>query len=235
MGRLFALLGSLFAQLCVATVVSALLIGLYCWSKGFLAPDRVAKMVDVARGIEPEVKPQAAPAAVPIGPQRSFEEVRSARSVVERNLEMREQALVNGVEKIRFEQQRLTDQKKDIDRIKSEFAAELEKLKATNIAKGEEYVRSIWENIEPDQAKQQILLMLSEGEANQVVSLLNAMPIGKKADIIAEFRTDDEMKKIDQLTRLMRKGGAEAAPIDATRDKLDQFDSQASQSQQDVR
>ena len=52
MGRLFGILGSLFVYLCVGTVVALALILAYAATHGYLDRDKLARMADVARGIE---------------------------------------------------------------------------------------------------------------------------------------------------------------------------------------
>ena len=81
---------------------------------------------------------------------------------------------------------------------------------------GHENVRSIWENIKPKQAKEQILKMIEADEIKDVVTIFSAIPITKRAKIVAEFKSPEETKKLDDILRLIREGVAEVNLIEKT-------------------
>ena len=67
------------------------------------------------------------------------------------------------------------------------------------------------ESIKPRQAKELVVGMLDNGEEDEVVLLLSGMSDSKRAKLLAEFKTADENKKIDDVLRRIRQGVAECA------------------------
>ena len=72
----------------------------------------------------------------------------------------------------------------------------------------------------PKQAKEFLWAMLSRNEIKDVVSLISPMPDAKRAKIIAEFKTADEIKKIDEVLRLIREGEPITEVAAGTQQKL---------------
>ncbi len=98
MGKLIGLIGTLMLYFCVASVISIGLGLVYAKSQGFLAPERVAKMIAVARGenLESNGKDQTADQQLTATPKPLTHVERDQLSQIqERNLELREQALRN--------------------------------------------------------------------------------------------------------------------------------------------
>jgi len=72
---------------------------------------------------------------------------------------------------------------------------------------GLETVRAILGTIKPQQAKEQLVGMLKDGELDQVVAILSEMSDSKRAKIIGEFKTPEENEMIGQVLEHLRKGG----------------------------
>jgi stress-induced morphogen len=224
MGGLLARLMTLGAYLCVATVVAALAGVIYLRSSGRLNDDRIDRLLAVAQGIDTkETKSEQA-----VGDnaneteQPSYEDHEQARELQSHNLEMREQALKSGLDRIRFEQSKVAREKEIYDALENAFDTQLEALRTKALSSGRENVRMIWENIKPKQAKEQILKMLDNQEMNEVVTILSGMPIGKRAKIVSEFKTGDETARLDEVLRLIRSGVPEVNLIDKTRSQVKQ-------------
>jgi hypothetical protein len=128
------------------------------------------------------------------------------------------------LEQVKFEQRRLLDEKQEYERLKTAFETHLAQLSDGAVASGRENVRLIWENVKPKQAKEQILQMVAAGEQEEVVAILSAMPIAKRAKIVSEFKTEEETKQFDELLRLIRKGLPETGVIDEADDDLKAFE-----------
>ena len=62
--------------------------------------------------------------------------------------------------------------------------------------------------------------MIDKQEMNEVVTILVAMPIAKRAKIVSEFKTPDELQKLDEMLRLIRQGVPEVNLIDKTRSQI---------------
>ena len=95
-------------------------------------------------------------------------------------------------------------------------------MRSKALSTGRENVRTIWENIKPKQAKEQIMEMIDKQEMNEVVTIFVAMPIAKRAKIVSEFKTAEELQKLDEIMRLIRQGVPEVNLIDKTRSQIGQ-------------
>ena len=161
----------------------------------------------------------------PRGPRSSlrYDDVERSRGVKARDLEFREQSVDSGLERIRFEQRKLTDERDRYALLKTSFEKVLNDRRNNAIIAGRENMRLIWENIKPKQAKEQILQMIDEGQQNEVVAIMATISITKRAKIIGEFKTEDESKKLEEILRLVREGVPDVLPIDQTREELKKF------------
>jgi hypothetical protein len=202
-------MGMLVAAFCTATVLAqAALVG-YGAMKGYLTQEKVSRMIAVAQGAEliDPTKKDAKPAADQARPEQpSYEQLLEARAVKSRNLELREQAVVNATTQLRLEQTKLSDAqgvfKKDQQVYSEQLAAE--KKHSTDL--GWDTNRRDLGALKPKLAKEQILLMIKKDEMRQVVSLLLTMPDPKRAKIFAEFKNPEEQEKLEEILRLIRQG-----------------------------
>ena len=225
MGRLLGVFGSLFVYLCVGTVISLAIIAGYASTHGFLDKDKLERMADVARGIEIAAAP-VEPAKKPIESvdQPSFDDIERSRGIRARNLELREQSVQSGLDRIRFEQHKLTDEEDRYELLKKNFSDKiLSEEKSKVMKEGQDRIRLIWENMKPKQAKDQIMQMIEAGEMNQAVAILSVVATAKQAKIIAEFKTEEEVKNLVEILRLIREGVPDVLPIDQAREELKQF------------
>ena len=62
--------------------------------------------------------------------------------------------------------------------------------------------------------------MMQANEQDDVVAILSAMPIGKRAKIIGEFKTDDESKKLEVILDLIRRGVPDVKVVNRTEEQV---------------
>jgi hypothetical protein len=227
MGRIFSAGGVLLAYLSVATVFTAGILGGYLWTHGYLDKEKWSRMVAIARGVEiaPQTVEQTAKAPQ-AAEQPSLDEVDRQRAIQTKQLELREQAIDSGLDRVRFEQRKLTDERADYDRLKRGFEEVLSGKKNKALAEGRENMQLILENVKPKQAKEEILQMIDAGEQNEVVAIISGISIAKRARIIGEFKTEEESKKLAEILHLIRQGIPEVLSIDQTREELKKFNPQ---------
>ncbi|HEX4144395.1 MAG TPA: hypothetical protein VHY91_12875 [Pirellulales bacterium] len=221
-GKLWKMLSGVGVYVCVATLIAQVVAVSYLCASGKLDNRRVDQILMAARGeIQPLAQPrEITPQTDADQEQPSYEDREQMRQLQSRQIEMREQALKSGLERIRFEQHNLTRDKERYNALQGAFDQRLEALRSKALSAGREHVRTIWENIKPKQAKEQILEMIDKQEMNEVVTILVAMPIAKQKKIISEFKTPDELQKLDEMLRLIRQGVPEVNLIDKTRSQI---------------
>src|SRR5687767_10434433 len=208
MAKLLRFLGAVVAYFCIATVIAqAILVG-HWWHSGRLDRAKLVRLAAVLQGMDVGKPPGAAPKSqqAPVVRSVSLEDIEDSSAIRLRQLELREQALLNGLKQIRFERDNLSVEKERFDRVYEKFKDQLGKDKVEALAKGNENARQLLENIKPKQAKELIMKMLAAEEIEDVVTLFESMPIAKQAKIAAEFKTDEEAQKLDEILRRVRRG-----------------------------
>jgi len=222
MGRLLGMLSALFAYLSVATVLAAGAGIVYLRANGKLDDQKLARVVALLQGLEVTEKPPEAAVENKDqdAEQPSYDDREKARQLHSRQLEMRELALKNGLERMLYEKRLLAEDRDRYERLKAAFEEQLASLHDGAKSSGRENIRLIWENIKPKLAKSQILEMLQAQEINEVVAILSLVPIAKRAKIISEFKTAEEESKLDEVLRLIRQGVPETNLIDKTRSQI---------------
>ena len=222
MGTLVRVLTAGIGYFCVATLLAqAGMVG-YLWSQGWLDQSKLASIIGVLQhGQLPGDAARPSAASQQAGGV-SLEDIESAQSVRLRQFELREQATDNVLKQVRFETEQLTLEKERFDRVYESFKTQLGQDRVTAITRGSENARLLLESIKPKQSKELIMAMLDADEIDEVVTLFGAMPIAKRAKIAAEFKTEEETKKLDEILRRIRKGLPESDIIDETQQALDQ-------------
>jgi hypothetical protein len=223
MSALFGRLAGLFAYLCVATLIAQASAVVYMRATNRLDNDKIAKVVDALRGVEP---PPPAETAKPdeedpsLKEEPSLDEREANRDLVTRDLELREQSVKSGIDRMLYEKNALTQEKERYELIKRTFEEQLAAMREGALSSGRESVRLIWENIKPKQAKEQILRMLGDNQIGEVVTILTAMPIDKRAEIVSEFKAPDEVDKLDEILQQILEGVPEVGLIDETNQQV---------------
>ena len=212
MGRLLHLAMAAVMYFSLGTLIAEAIIVAHVWSRWNLNQEKIARLVDVARGTEQQATPERAKSAndEPAPEQPSFAQIIEARAAKEMNLQLREQALANALAQLQNEQDRLAQREKQFQADRTAYETQLAAIAKGAQAAGQEEVRRILQAIKPKQAKELIQAMLDNKEQDDVVALLAGMTDSKRAKILAEFKTPDEAKKIEEVLRRIRKGSPEA-------------------------
>jgi len=221
MQRLFAIFASLLAYFAVGTLLAQmLLLGVVVW-KWDLNRDRLVQMLALAQGVDLfAMREVALVKQESIAEQVSFDEIRAARALKYRNLELREQALASGLAQLRTQQQNLAEELRRFRLVRDAFDKELVEMQERALAKGLDEVRRILETVKPQQAKAQLIEMLNANELDTVVALLAEMPDQKRGKIIGEFKTPQEQATIAEVLKRILEGVPNAELAAATEGKI---------------
>lgn len=205
MGKLLGMFGAVMVYFCIASVITLAVMLVYAKTRGFLDPDKVATMLAVARG---DALPNAAAAGAngdkEAPKSATYEELEQFRQLRERNLELREQALRNQRDLLAGERLKLQSAIEQFSDDKQEYAKNLVENQDRAIKQGRDNIRQLWETVKPKLAKELMLTMIDKGELREVAAIMRDMTIAKQAKIVAEFKTDPEQAKLDDLLRLLR-------------------------------
>lgn len=221
MARLAAALASALTYLAVGTLLAQILLFAVAVWRWDLNRDRLVQILALARGVDLFAMREVALAKEEtLAEQVSFEEIRDARALKYRNLELREKALASGLAQLRTRKQDLADEQQRFQLARDNFEEELAAMRGGARAEGMEQVRRILETLKPAQAKIQLIGMLDNDELDTVVALLADMPDQKRSKIIGEFETPQEQAKIAEVLKCLLEGIPDAELADAAQGEL---------------
>lgn len=219
--RLMGLAASIVGYFCVATCIAeAIMVG-YVWSNWQLDREKVVQILAIAHGIDIARAPAEEEDAPTTPPEQvSLEQISEARAIHVRHLELREEAVKNAIDQLRFERQKLVDERVRYDKQKKEFETKLAAMIKDASSGGIVQLTAILEKLKPKQAKGQILQMLADDKMNDVVMVFSGMQDSKRAKIIAEFRTPEESEKLNEVLRRIREGVPKSSLAQQTEQQL---------------
>jgi hypothetical protein len=215
-------LSALVVYVCIGQTLVMLVIFALLVAKGGLTHEKFQQIAAVIQGVDllalrEKIEEDRLQADTP---KPSTADLADARARALRDLEIREQELVNIRNRLAKTQ---SDQAEEADRFRrlhDDFEARLKTLRDGAVAANMENARLMLENMKPKQAKEQIQKMLAERELKQAVTLLSAMPIEKRSKIITEFKTEEESEQLSEMLRLIRAGEPEVTLVDETQKNL---------------
>jgi flagellar motility protein MotE (MotC chaperone) len=221
-GKVLHALGALLLYFCVATVIAGLILTVYFSRAWQLNREKLIQMLAIAQGVDlaalgPKSREDH---EEPSSEQVSYRQVLEERAVKTRDLELREQSLHGAVAAAQAQARTLADEKKRLQGLREGFQRELLALEQGAGADGRRDARLTLEALKPKQAKVLLRQMLDQKEVDDVVALLSGMAEGKRAKIIAEFKTDSEAEEIGDVLRRIRQGAPAANIPENTEKKL---------------
>ncbi len=192
-----------------AMAIGALCLFIHLWFAWKLTPEKIRTAIAAARGTLP---PPVTAIAGPVGPKEpaeepSYSDILAKRASSYRDLELKEKMLASLKDELLQWETTLSKKEEVLGQQEKAFQERLAQMKAEAESAGLEAVRRTLESLRPTQAKQLIEEMLAQKEEDQVVTLLQGMSDSKRARIIAEFRTEEEMARIAEVLRRLRQGG----------------------------
>ncbi|HAN96456.1 MAG TPA: hypothetical protein DCQ98_03025 [Planctomycetaceae bacterium] len=204
-------MGMLVAWVCVATVLAQLVFFAALWMEGGFDPERRLRLEAYLAGVDTEevrkeVESKAAAA-------------RAAAGRVDRLGTMRRTAVTTGADHVRLLEAKLLDERQRYETIRALFESRLKKLAGERSAAAMETVRSTLEVLEPETAKDMLMTFLDDGALDDVVSVVTGMSADRQRKIFAEFRTPEEIQRLNDILLRIRGVGRDAddsAPPEST-------------------
>lgn len=219
MGRLLGGIAGLFKVIALGTFFAQLALLAFLISKGSLSQDRLGKVVALLQGQElppPPAETKSKSESAPPTP----DDVLLLRAAKLRDIELREAALENRADQVKFEQANLGYERDRYTQTKGSFDAELGTLREGAKAASLQNARALLESLKPKQAKDQVLRMMEAGDVDKVVQILSGMGLSKQAKIFAEFKTEEESKKLAEILMRIRDGVPIVPLVEQTANEL---------------
>jgi hypothetical protein len=152
--------------------------------------------------------------------QPSYDEILAQRKMTSLDMDIR----LRSQQEFRDElSTMLADLRKDQDRFSDRLLAfrnELNELGEEAQENGLEDVQRTIQSLDPEQAKEQLLIMYDDKRIDDVVTILQAMSTDARKDILAEFTTSDDVDILADVLCRNSEGMSVSSLIKETNEKL---------------
>ncbi len=223
-GKLLGMLVTLVATVCVATVIAAVVLIVYYTLSWKVNHDRFVQAVAILQGKSFESllppPPPPPPKKSNDSEQPSYDQFLTAQGLKARDLEQRETTVRTNIQQFQEELNKIVEEKKRVQSVRDDLQTKIDELNTSVSTAGTENVLQTLQTLKPKQAKELLAQRLAKGDIDVVVKLMSNMLDGKRAKIIAEFKTTTEMEQIGEVLNRIRQGQPAASMIDDSAKKL---------------
>ncbi|NLX96049.1 MAG: hypothetical protein GXY83_07725 [Rhodopirellula sp.] len=214
--RILPVLTNGILYFCLATIIAEVILAVQLCVQWKIDRTKAIQMLAIAQGIDLfalREKTELDQDELPPD-QVSYGEILETRAAKDLDLQLREQSLSNSLNQLRADQQQLSVAERRYTQQRSQYETLLSELEEGAQATGRENARRILESVKSKQAKELLAEMLDKEEMRAVVMLLREMPDSKRAKIVGEFKTPEEIQQIDEVLRQIREGVPESEIAD---------------------
>ena len=199
------------AAFCVATVLTQAILLSYFLIQGTMNRKTAVQLIALVNGIDvtgnrlQEFLRRSEEYEKP-----SFEEILDERKMKSLDMDVRLRSQQEFRDELSI---MLADLRTDQDRFSNRllaFRTELKELKQEAEESGIQEVQRTIQGLEPEQAKEQLLIMYDDKRIDDVVTILQAMSTDARKDILAEFTTPAD---VDILADVLRRIGEGKYPV----------------------
>lgn len=205
----------LFAAFCVGTVLTQLIMLGYFATRGTLSGDTVTKVVALANGID--ITGERLRQVLQKSEQKEqpdFEEVLRQRMLAGTEMELRlrsQQAYENELTRL-LEELKAAEARFDLRR--DAFDRKLEDVQRNAQDAGIKELQRTLQSLPVEQAKVQLLKFYDAGQIDDVVNIIQGIPLDIRKEIMAEFVEPAEAEKLHDLLRRIGEGQPLSSFID---------------------
>jgi hypothetical protein len=151
-------------------------------------------------------------------PMPTHDEVLRQRALMSQELQLKQDSLARSEETVKKQWTETQAAVVDFDRRRVEFFNKVDELEKKLTDTRVLQFQQTLEELAPDQAKSQLLLMLKEDRMDDVVAIIKVMAPAKRKKILGEFTTGEDADKLHQVLMEMLTGGPEADLISKARE-----------------
>ncbi len=220
-GKLLGMMMTFLAAICVATVISAAALVFYYAQSWKVTKERAGQAMAILQGTSPEaLLPPSLPKKQTDSEQPGYEK-RLADHDLERLQADQRQAMIRALTQ-QFQDQldKVEAERKRVQAVSDDLQQKLDEMKNAANNSGMVTVQDTMEKLKPKQAKELIMQRLDKGETDVVAKMLANMSDGKRAKIIAEFKSSEDMEKIGVVLNRIRQGQPTAEMVDETEKRI---------------
>ncbi len=196
-----------FVGFCVATVITQLILLIYFAFVGSLSRETGVKVVGLLNGIDISgARLQQVLKAAEDREQPDFEEILESRRREGMNMDLRIRSQQQAKNELSEALETLIVETTVMDARVESFNEEKERVKAGFREEGALERQRTIQALEPDAAKDQLLRIYDDDKIDEVVNIIQDMPIDKRQEILAEFETDADKDKLYEILRRIGDG-----------------------------
>ncbi|MFG0260828.1 MAG: hypothetical protein ACF788_00315 [Novipirellula sp. JB048] len=204
-----------FTAFCIGTLLTQTILLGYFLSQGSLNGDTLTKVIALMNGIDISGKRlQQIMAEHDEREQPDFEEILQARKMESLEMDMRLRSQNQYRDELSKMELDLRERIRRFDERREAFNVKLERMEQGAKDKGLKEVQKTLQSLDAAQAKEQLLRIYDDDRLDDVVNIVQAMPIDKRKDILAEFVQPDEADKLAEILRRIGEGYPTTSLID---------------------
>ncbi|SMP58946.1 hypothetical protein SAMN06265222_106150 [Neorhodopirellula lusitana] len=200
---------------CVATCLTQLILFGYFFFKGNLNGEAVTKVLALVNGIDitgnqlRQILQEDEDREQP-----DFDEILEARQRESLDIDMRLRSQREFKDELATMLAQLKQQRDRFDERRKSFDQRLEDIRKGAQEEGIKEVQRTLQALEAEQSKELLMRMYDDKRIDDVVNIIQDMPIDKRKDILAEFDTPVETDKLHEILRRIGEGMPTTTLID---------------------
>lgn len=202
-------------MVCVATCLTQLILLGYFVVRGTLDRTSLTKVLALVNGID--ISGQQLRQIMQQGEDREqpdFDEILEARQRQSLDIDMRLRSQREFADELSVMLSSLRTERERFDERRESFDRRLEEVRKGAQEEGLREVQRTLQALEAEQSKELLLRMFDDKRIEDVVKIIQAMPIDKRKDILAEFATGPEQDKLHEILRRIGEGMPTTKVID---------------------
>ena len=209
------------AAFCVATVLTQVILLSYFLIQGTLNRNSAIQLIALVNGIDVSGnRLQEFLRKSKDVEQPSFDEILDQRKMTSLDMDIRLRSQQEFRDELSIMLAELRDdQDRFSDRLLA-FRTELKELGEEAQENGLQEVQRTLQSLDPEQAKEQLLIMYDDKRIDDVVTILQAMSTDARKDILAEFTTPADVEILADVLRRISEGMPVSSLIKETDEKL---------------
>jgi hypothetical protein len=221
-GKLLGILTTFIAAVCVASVISAAALVFYYAQSWKVTKERAGQAMAILQGTNPADLLSPLPPKKPDAEQPGYEKLLAEHDLQRLQVDQREAMIRAMIRQYQDQLDKVEIERKRVQSVSDDLQAKLDEMKNGANNAGMATVQDTLEKLKPKQAKELIVQRWDKGDYDVVAKLLANMSDGKRAKIIAEFKTSspEDMEKIGAILNRIRQGQPAAELADETEKKL---------------
>ena len=207
-----------FGAFCIGTIITQMIMmGYFAW-RGTLSGDSLTKVIALVNGIDiTGDRLVSILNKTNVSEQPTFQEILASRRMasLDMDLRIRSQRVADDELTELFAEFRESEGR--FDQRREAFDRKLEEDYQGAVQAGLKDVQRTLQSLAADQAKDQLMKIYDDEKIDDVVNIIQGIPVDKRKEILAEFTTPDEADKLHKILQRIGEGLPTTQLIDKAR------------------